>query len=48
MTVFWVLMNPALAVKFDQVLVFANGKIVERGTVAELSANGGTFAKLKG
>ena len=33
---------------FDEVLVFAHGEIVERGTVQELMAHNGEFARLQG
>jgi energy-coupling factor transporter ATP-binding protein EcfA2 len=45
-TLVWVLHNPALAEKFDQVLVFGDGKLIEHGPAADLQQRGSAFAEL--
>jgi ABC-type multidrug transport system fused ATPase/permease subunit len=45
-TLVWVLHNPALAEKFDQVLVFGDGKLIEHGSAADLQQRGSAFAEL--
>ena len=44
--VYWVLNRVELAEKFDQVIVMDRGKLVERGTFADLKASGGALSKL--
>ncbi|MFQ5625543.1 MAG: ATP-binding cassette domain-containing protein, partial [Methyloligellaceae bacterium] len=44
--VFWVLENPDLAAKFEQVLVFSEGKLVEQGEPKELKRKGSEYSKL--
>jgi putative ABC transport system ATP-binding protein len=44
--VFWVLQNPSFADKFDHVLVFEDGKMVEEGDPSTLNGDGSKFATL--
>jgi len=44
--VFWVLTNPDLAVKFEHVLVFEDGRLVEQGTPKSLESKGAQYSKL--
>ena len=44
--VYWVLNRVELAEKFDQVIVMARGKLVERGKFADLKVSGGALSKL--
>jgi putative ABC transport system ATP-binding protein len=45
-TVVWTLHNPTLAGQFDRVLVFAEGRIAESGSVEDLKQQGTLFAEL--
>jgi putative ABC transport system ATP-binding protein len=45
-TVVWTLHNPTLASQFDRVLVFAEGRIAESGSVEDLKQQGTLFAEL--
>ncbi|HEX2115651.1 MAG TPA: ATP-binding cassette domain-containing protein, partial [Alphaproteobacteria bacterium] len=45
-TIVWALHNPALADRFDRVLVFADGRIAESGKLEELKQPGTLFAEL--
>lgn len=45
-TVIWTLHNPTLAGRFDRVLVFADGRIAESGSVEDLKQQGTLFAEL--
>ena len=45
-TLVWVLHAPEPAQRFDRVLVFADGRLVEQGAAAELKKNGSAFAEL--
>ena len=44
--VIWSLHNPALAKRFDRVLVFAEGRVAESGSMAELERPGTLYAEL--
>jgi ABC-type multidrug transport system fused ATPase/permease subunit len=46
MGVVWVLTQPDHIDQFDQVLVFRNGAIVERGAPTELKARNGVLAQM--
>jgi ABC-type transport system involved in cytochrome bd biosynthesis fused ATPase/permease subunit len=45
-TVVWALQNPALAGHFDRVLVFAEGRVAESGSVEDLKQQGTLFSEL--
>jgi ABC-type multidrug transport system fused ATPase/permease subunit len=45
-TVIWSLHNPALAKRFDRVLVFAEGRVAESGSLEELERAGTLYAEL--
>lgn len=45
-TVVWVLHNPAVADRFDRVLVMGEGRVIESGAPADLRKNGTVFAEL--
>ena len=45
-TVIWALHNPSLAGPFDRVLVFADGRVAESGSVADLKQQGTLFSEL--
>lgn len=45
-TVIWVLHNPAQAEKFDRVLVFGEGRVIEQGKFSDLNREGTVFAEL--
>jgi putative ABC transport system ATP-binding protein len=45
-TIVWALHNPALADRFERVLVFADGRVVESGKLEELKQPGTLFAEL--
>jgi energy-coupling factor transporter ATP-binding protein EcfA2 len=45
-TLVWVLHNPAVADRFDRVLVVGEGRILESGPAGELQKSGGVFAEL--
>jgi putative ABC transport system ATP-binding protein len=45
-TVVWALHNPALADRFERVLVFADGRVAESGKLEELKQPGTLFAEL--
>jgi ABC-type bacteriocin/lantibiotic exporter with double-glycine peptidase domain len=45
-TVVWALHNPVLADRFERVLVFADGRVVESGKLEELKQPGTLFAEL--
>jgi len=45
-TVVWVLHNPAMADRFDRVLVMGEGRVIESGAPADLKKNGTVFAEL--
>ena len=44
--VFWVLANPVHAAKFDHVLVFVDGRLIEQGDPKELNRKGSQYSKL--
>jgi len=45
-SVIWVLENNDLAERFEHVLVMENGRLAERGSVAELKQRGGALQLL--
>jgi len=45
-TLFWLLHRASLAAAFDRVLVLDDGKVVEQGTFAELSAQDGPLSRM--
>jgi energy-coupling factor transporter ATP-binding protein EcfA2 len=45
-TIVWALHNPALAANFDRVLVFADGRVAESGSLEDLKQPGTLFAEL--
>ncbi len=44
--VFWVLANPVLAAKFDHVLVFGDGRLIEQGEPETLNRKGSQYSAL--